>query len=213
MNDRLKKAAYKKARAQARLEKAADPLSPKKGGRKGRKAMLAAARVDPTITVLPNRIIDMVTLVQQIKRFINDEDHQSMALPPTDRHTRKNIHELALAFNMKSISKGKGDARYTTLTKTSRSGFDVNEAKVAKIVRRKNDPREDSFVKRSKTRGDDKGGKKARSGAPALVPRHREGEEVGKVKFSVNSKLESHYYLIRLHRRSVQAMLGSVCWP
>jgi hypothetical protein len=172
------------------LEAAADPLSIKKGGKKGRKAMLAAASLDPTITVLPNRIIDMVTLVQQIRRFIDDNDdggRQSMALPPTDKATRKNIHDLALAFNMKSISKGHGDARYTTLTKTSRSGFDVDEKKVAKIVRRKNYSREDKdpFVKK-KRRGDsfvqDKKGKKSRTGGQTLLPRHRDGEEVGKVK-------------------------------
>jgi hypothetical protein len=152
--------------------------------------MLAVASIDPTITVLPNRIIDMLTLVQQIKRFIDDEGRQNMALPPTDKATRKNIHDLAVAFNMKSISKGHGDARYTTLTKTKRSGLDVDENRVAKIVRRKNYPREkDLFVKkRGKTRrgedsfDQDKKGKKSRTGAQAHVPRHREGDEVGKVK-------------------------------
>ena len=220
--DRLKKAAYKKARYQARLEAAADPLSLKKGGKKGRKAMLAVASIDPTITVLPNRIIDMVTLVQQIKRFINDEERQTMALPPTNKATRKSIHDLALAFNMKSISKGHGDARYTTLTKTKRSGLDVDENKVAKIVRRKNFPREDSFVK---NRGDsfvrDKKGKKVRTGGQALIPRHREGEEVGKVKefLYMNYSFFFSYYLffflpffIRLHQNSVQVILGSACW-
>ena len=175
----MKKAAWKKARTEARLIAAADPLSQKKGGKKGRKAMLAVASLDPTITVLPNRIIDMVTLVQQIRRFIDDDDdegRQTMALPPTDKATRKNIHDLALAFNMKSISKGKGDARYTTLTKTWRSGLDVDENKVAKIVRRRNFSREDSFVNGKKK------GKKGRMGAQAHVPRHREGEEVGKVR-------------------------------
>ena len=193
--------------------------------------MLAAASVDPTLIVLPNRIIDMVTLVQQIRRFINDDDdgRQSMALPPTDKGTRKNIHELALAFNMKSISKGHGDARYTTLTKTSRSGLDVDEKKVAKIVRRKNYSREnnkDPFVK-EKYRGDsfvrDKKGKKSRTGAQTLIPRHREGEEVGKVKeifYLKYRSLFSYYHtsfffcfsIIRLHRNSVQVILGSACW-
>lgn len=190
----MKKAAWKKARTEARLIAAADPLSQKKGGKKGRKAMLAVASLDPTITVLPNRIIDMVTLVQQIRRFIDDDDdegRQTMALPPTDKATRKNIHDLALAFNMKSISKGKGDARYTTLTKTWRSGLDVDENKVAKIVRRRNFSREDSFVNGKK-------GKKGRMGAQAHVPRHREGEEVGKVRaffiyfFAIHFRSHTH---------------------
>ena len=183
--DRLKKAAYKKAREQARLEAAADPLSPRKGGKKGRKAMLAAARADPTIIVLPNRIIDMVTLVQQIKRFIGDEDGRStMSLPPTNKATRKNIHELAVAFNLKSVSKGEGDARYTTLIKTLRTGsFGIDETKVAKIVRRSGrmGARGDSFVQDRKKV---KGKKKERSGggAQARLPRHRDGDEVGKVR-------------------------------
>ena len=41
--------------------------------------MLAVASIDPTVTVLPNCIIDMVTPVQQIKRFIKDEGRQTMA--------------------------------------------------------------------------------------------------------------------------------------
>ena len=161
--------------------------------------MLAVASMDPTIIVLPNHIIDMVTLVQQIRRFIDDDDEgrQTMALPPTNKATRKNIHELALAFNMKSVSKGHGDARYTTLTKTKRSGLDVDENKVAKIVRRRNYSREDnSFVKKGGSKrggGDsfvrDKKGKKSRTGDQALVPRHREGEEVGKVKEFLYVKL------------------------
>lgn len=176
--DRLKKADFKKARAQARLEVAADPLSRKQGGKKGRKAMLAAAGADPTITVLPNRIIDMVTLVQQIKRFIYDEDGPlTMSLPPTNKSTRKNVHAIAAAYHLKSISKGRGDARYTTLTKTARTGFNVDEVKVSNIVRRSGGigARGDSFVH-------DRKGKKVRSGGgQAPVPRHREGDEVGGV--------------------------------
>ena len=171
--DRKAKAEYKKAREQARLEKAADPMAKKKGGKKGRKAMLAAAELDPTITVIPNRIIDMVTLVQQIRRFIADiSGPPTMSLPPTNKETRKNIHEMAVAFNLNSLSKGEGDARYTTLSKTTRSGFRVDEQKVAKIVRRSGGmgARGDSFIREKKGKG-----------APS-VPRHREGDEVGKVR-------------------------------
>lgn len=180
--DRLKKAAYKKARAQARLEKAADPLSRKKGGKKSLKAMLAAARLDPTINVIPNRIIDMVTLVQQIKRFINDTDGPlTMSLPPTNKATRKNIHEIALAFNLKSLSKGRGDARYTTLTKTEKtSRYHIDEAKIAKVVRRSGGmgARGDSFVQ-------DRWKGKTGRGAQSHAPRHQEGDEVGKVCVSI----------------------------
>ena len=182
--DRKAKAEYKKAREQARLEKAADPMAKKKGGKKGRKAMLAAAELDPTITVIPNRIIDMVTLVQQIRRFIADiSGPPTMSLPPTNKETRKNIHEMAVAFNLNSLSKGNGDARYTTLSKTTRSGFGVDEQKVAKIVRRSGGmgARGDSFIREKKGKG-----------APS-VPRHREGDEVGKVRNFIPSWRASLY--------------------
>lgn len=172
-NDRAKKAENKRLRALARLEAAADPLSYNKGGKKGRKAMLAAARLDPTITVLPNRVVDMATLVEQIRRFVGDIGGPvSMSLPPTDKATRKNIHEMAIAFNLKSVSKGKGDARYTTLTKTTRTGLGVNEGKVAKIARRGATGRGGAaFV------SGDKG-----KGRAAPMPRHKDGDEVGKVR-------------------------------
>jgi len=155
--DRQKKAERKRARELERLVRAADPLSSKKGGKKGRKAMLAAAAIDPTIVVIPNRVIDMTTLVQNIRRFMADlGGPSSMSLPPTDKETRKNVHEIAAAFNLKSVSKGKGDARYTTLVKTTKTNIQANEGKVARILRR--------------------GGAQGVS----KVPRQREGDEVGK---------------------------------
>ncbi|KAG6919508.1 hypothetical protein DXG01_005098 [Tephrocybe rancida] len=172
--DRDKKADHKRLRALKRLELAADPLAPKKGGSKGRKAMLAAAKLDPTITVLPNRVIDMTTLVQQIRRFVGDVGGPvSMSLPPTTKETRAKIHEMARAFNLKSGSKGKGDARYTTLMKTSKSGIFVDEQKVAKIVRRSGG----GGGGRGEFMGSNSRG--GRGGAQ-IAPRHKEGEEVGK---------------------------------
>jgi hypothetical protein len=143
--------------------------------------MLAAAKLDPTINIIPNRVIDMVTLVQQIRRFIADIGGPStMSLPPTNKETRKNVHEMALAFNLKSLSKGHGDARYTTLTKTTKTGAFIDERKVDKIVRRSGGmgARGDSFIYDKKGRG-----------AAVVMPRHREGEEVGKVRFPMNLEI------------------------
>jgi hypothetical protein len=146
--------------------------------------MRLAAGLDPsttTINVLPNRIIDMTTLVQQIRRFVGDVGgRESMSLPPTNKETRKNVHELAAAFGLKSFSKGKGDSRYITLTKTTRTGWGVDEKKVAKIVRRAGDRGgggggAGEFVFRGKGRG---------AGAGKVpVPKHKEGDEVGKVGY------------------------------
>ncbi len=135
--------------------------------------MLAAARLDPTIEVIPNRIIDITTLVQQIRRFTADIGGPgNMSLPPTNKETRKNVHELALAFGLKSQSQGIGNARYTTLSKTTRTNaYRVDERKVAKIVGRSGGAgaRGDTFV------GFDDGKRVPR------VPKHREGDEVGAV--------------------------------
>ncbi|KAK0483271.1 hypothetical protein IW261DRAFT_1332274, partial [Armillaria novae-zelandiae] len=166
--DRQKKAERKRERDLARLSQAADPSAAKKGGKKGRKAMLAAAALDPTITVIPNRIIDVSTLVEQIRRFIaNIDGPRSMSLPPTDKQTRINIHELAGAFNLKSVSKGIEGVRYTTLTKRTMTGISTNEGAISKIMRRGGG----NFGK-GKGKGKDKGNN--------VMPKHKEGDEVGK---------------------------------
>lgn len=158
--DRQKKARRKMERRMEQLQQAADPFAEHRGGKKGRKVAKAAAKLDPAITVLPNRVIDMATLVQRIRRFINDlGGPNSIALPPTNKETRAQIHELANAFQLKSVSKGKGDSRFTTLIKTSRTGLAVNEKKIGRIIRRNGG----DFIDR-KPHG----------------PRYKEGEEVGK---------------------------------
>lgn len=163
--DRAKKAEYKKAREQARLEAAADPLLSKKGGKKGRKAMLKAAKFDASISI-PEHIVDLTSLEQQIRRFLDDiGGHSTMVLPPMGKESRKQVHELAAAFKLKSISKGKGAGRYTTLTKTTMSGIGINAKKIARITKRSNG----GFVQGAS-------GKNSTS-----VPRHRDGDEVGKV--------------------------------
>ncbi|KAI0088089.1 hypothetical protein BDY19DRAFT_994500 [Irpex rosettiformis] len=166
--DRATKAENKRKRQLDRLEAAADPLAKKKGGKKGHKAMLAAARLEEggPITLL-NRIVNLSTLEQQIRRFIDKRDGpSSMSLPPCDKDTRRKIHEMAIAFNLKSFSKGKGTTRYITLTKTSYTGTKINEKKVKRIMR------EDD--------GDwGRPGKRGKTQATSLAT-HREGEEVGK---------------------------------
>ncbi|KAG2120263.1 hypothetical protein DEU56DRAFT_984453 [Suillus clintonianus] len=76
--DRVKKAELKRAREQARFTDAVDPISPKKGGKKGRKAMRAAAKMDPSeLAEIQNAIVDMVSLEKQIRRFISDEGEKN----------------------------------------------------------------------------------------------------------------------------------------
>ncbi|GJE92824.1 hypothetical protein PsYK624_089820 [Phanerochaete sordida] len=165
--DRAKKAENKRKRAQARLEAAADPLSKKKGGKKGMKAMLAAARYEDE---LPNRIVDLASLEQQIRRFLADiGGPRTLDTPPAAKEVRKKIHELADAFSLKSQSKGKGDARYTVLTKTTFSGAKINERKIRRVL---NNPGHWD------TTGSARGGQGGSKGVS--LAKHREGEEVGK---------------------------------
>lgn len=173
--------------------------------------MLAAAKLDPTIVVLPNRVIDLTTLVQQIRRFIdNIGGPSSMSLPPANKQTRKDIHELAAVFNLKSFSKGNGDARYTTLTKTTMSGIRVDQKKVARIVRRGGGLADNAeFVG-----GADTWKKHAERGkAGKSMPKHREGDEVGKVRKSSCVRSSSlTLYVDRLLRKSIIRTSDSRCW-
>jgi len=129
---------------------------------------------------MPNRIIDISSLVQMLHKFVNDLGGQtSLSLPPTDKETRKNVHELALAFNLKSVSKGKGNARYVTVIKTTRTAPGrVDERKVARIVRRAGSAGargNDFFSGSDPFRGGRGGG-----GGKVAVPKQKEGEVVGK---------------------------------
>jgi len=138
--------------------------------------------MDPAVTDLgPNRIIDITTLIQQIRQFITDLDGPStMLLPPANKQTRKEIHELAVAFQLKSHSKGKGDARYMTLTKTLGTGVArVNEFKIRQVTSRFGGQyvKDDSF---NQSRG--KGNR---------VPKHREGDQVGAVSSMYTSIVKS----------------------
>jgi hypothetical protein len=164
MKDRVKKAERKAERELQRLMDAADPLSFKKGGKKGKKAMRRAARLDAS-DGLPHQIYNMASLETEIRRFLmNLEGPNTMVLPPMTKDERRKVHEFADAFKLKSVSKGKGVDRYTTLVKTTRSGLIVNEKKVARLLRTT-----EVYIA---------GGKK---GPPIGPPKHREGEEVGKV--------------------------------
>lgn len=88
-----------------------------------------------------------------------------MALPPLAKSDRKVVHELANAFNLKSQSKGKGNDRYTTLIRTTRTGMQINKKKVRRVLRQ-----EEVYIRGAGGRG-----------VPVRMPKQREGDEVGKV--------------------------------
>ncbi|KAI6121873.1 hypothetical protein F5141DRAFT_999553 [Pisolithus sp. B1] len=161
--DRAKKAENKRLRKEVRMLASLDPSVPKKGGKKARKLMVAALK---EMEHLCNALDDMSSIEANMRSFVaNINGRRSMPLLPMTKGTRKIVHELAAAFNLKSVSKGRGPGRYVTLVKTTRTGI-INEGKVKAIMRR---------ATRGSGRVEEGSQKKGR-----YVPSHREGDEVGR---------------------------------
>jgi R3H domain len=161
--DRAKKAEHKHARALARTQEAIDLSSTPKSSR-GKQQVLGGARFQGD-TLYTDRIHDMSTLEQLIRTFLDNLDAKNMVLPPKGKEWRKRAHILADVFSLKSKSKGKGEGRFMTLIKTTRSGFGVNERKVSALV---NGGNSESYH----------GSERARL---KTTIRHRDGDEVGKM--------------------------------
>ena len=163
------------------------------------KAMLLATRADMAESLnLPNRVVDMPSLIERIRTFVFDiGGRPTMALPPMDKASRARVHEVAEAFGLKSQSKGKGDNRYTTLIRTSRTGIKIKEKKISRIAGG------NYGFTRPETRG--------KKGVP--LPKHKEGDEVGKVgSLIVMLFLNQLLTLLRrLHQRLVERILGLKC--
>ena len=161
--DRAKKAEHKRLRELERVA-ATGPFSPikkKKGGKKARKARLAAAAP-----------ISIETVVEQMRNFVADLGSAStLSLPPMTKHARKSVHEIAHAFNLKSKSEGSGETRFTTLIKTTLSGVQVDERKIARILGRPLPPASAAYGKG-----------KGKAGVNKI--RARDGEVVGGVRLS-----------------------------
>ncbi|KAL4073754.1 hypothetical protein J3A83DRAFT_2611447 [Scleroderma citrinum] len=164
--DRAKKAENKRLRKEARMLAYLDPAAPKKGGKKARKLIKAAFDQLSQTADQRSGVVDMTTIETLLRKFVaNIGGGKTIALPPMTQATRKTVHELAAAFNLKSLSKGSGPGRYITLTKTTRSGI-INEGKVNAVMKRA-------------IRGSGRVFNGQREGR-SRVPAHREGDEVGK---------------------------------
>lgn len=95
-----------------------------------------------------------------------------------DKKDRKLIHEIALAFGLKSFSKGSGRTRFTTLQKTSKTiQFDdeVFDRVRGKLIRRFY-PRMD---RKSRSGGTNTLGRSEGSGMSRADFSYRDGEVVG----------------------------------
>ncbi|KAF8268210.1 hypothetical protein EI94DRAFT_1728370 [Lactarius quietus] len=115
--------------------------------------------------------ISLDTVVKHMRAFVTDLDAAStISLPPMARQMRKSVHDLAHAFNLKSKSEGNGPARFTKLSKTTRSGVRIDERKIAQILGKPDRLADSNGGRKGKGKGKGKAG---------VEIRPRDGEVVG----------------------------------
>ena len=109
---------------------------------------------------------------EMIESFLQDEGRTTLTLPAMKKHDRAMVHNMADAYQIKSKSRGKGKERFPILYKTSRSGQNVDHARVTRLVRTPFGSVDDEAFEH---RGLGRGGRVR----VELAPRHREGSQVG----------------------------------
>ncbi|ELU42477.1 heat shock protein Hsp88 [Rhizoctonia solani AG-1 IA] len=124
--DRQKKAENKRLRAVQRQASALEK-APKRGA--GSKASFLFNSNTLTLSVVESRL----------RSFVANLAQKTMALPAMDKESRRRVHLLAECFTIKTVSKGKGVGRYITLTRTSRTGININENKIRRLVNADNE--------------------------------------------------------------------------
>ncbi|KAH7339516.1 hypothetical protein B0J17DRAFT_716528 [Rhizoctonia solani] len=145
--DRQKKAENKRLRALQR-QMAALENSPKRGAGSKAKFLFNAG---PLLTVSAAET--------RLRSFVNNINLQKMALPAMDKESRRRVHLLAECFKIGTVSKGKGVGRYVTLKRTSRTGINIDEKKIRRLVNADNEAGEGgaaAFNKAYYHRADDK---------------------------------------------------------
>ncbi|WAR52104.1 hypothetical protein PtB15_1B543 [Puccinia triticina] len=105
--DRVRKAARRKERAEARLLSVTKTKKQKK-----KEARKESSEPPPDVPKLNEMIRDFIC-------FRTEE--QVLSLPPVDKRSRAAVHEIAHLYKMKSQSRGKGQHRYPVLTRTHRT--------------------------------------------------------------------------------------------
>ncbi|TIA92175.1 hypothetical protein E3P99_00769 [Wallemia hederae] len=179
--DRARKAEKKQAREQIRMAEALSPYTKTKG-KKAKKMQAKAIRAAAELSdddILPD-YYNTETINYEIQSFVDVPQRKMMKLPPMDNKSRKQIHMLADAYNLKSKSVGKGVGRHIMLLKTARSGHNVDYAVVNKAAKACNDGGIGNFYKTLHlARKAASSGKKGASGPKPVMTKHREGTIVG----------------------------------
>ncbi|KAJ1304472.1 hypothetical protein OPQ81_005619 [Rhizoctonia solani] len=125
--DRQKKAENKRLRALQR-QVAALENSPKRGA--GSKASFLFNSGPP---------LTLAAVESRLRSFVNNISQKSMALPAMDKESRRRVHLLAECFTVKTASKGNGAGRYVTFQRTTRTGINIDEKKIRRLVNADNE--------------------------------------------------------------------------
>ncbi|KAK9472750.1 uncharacterized protein V1510DRAFT_416816 [Dipodascopsis tothii] len=154
--DRHKKAERKKEREQLRRE-----------GLLNKKARTTGA---PDLAAKYPSGLTPMQLNDEIAFFLEAEGQTTLSLPPMDKNARKNVHNFAHLFALKSKSVGSGLKRFTVLYKTAKTSYTTPDRRT---IRRALEGQ------RYLPRMDKRGGKGPAKHSPSMAGRPREGAVVG----------------------------------
>ncbi|CAE6431297.1 unnamed protein product [Rhizoctonia solani] len=178
--DRQKKAENKRLRALQR-QVAALEKAPKRGA--GSKASFLFNSGTLTLSVVESRM----------RSFVANLAQKTMALPAMDKESRRRAHLLAECFSIKTVSKGKGVGRYVTMTRTSRTGINIAEGKIRRLVNADNEAAGGGFAAFNKAyyhRADD--------GQAKSVIKTRDGEIIGHKAAKIGEDNVGHKLLSKM---------------
>ncbi|EME39937.1 hypothetical protein DOTSEDRAFT_82684 [Dothistroma septosporum NZE10] len=176
-NDRGKKAAKKAEREELRREGLLGS-----GGRKGKADLSQKYPIG----------MNMKQVHDELRDFLRSDEHRERAFPPMAKIDRKALHEVAMALNLNSQSRGAGKKRFTIVTKTSRTAIydqgmfnDVMSASTRGFLTNAKATRMAKRNARGSTRGARGGGRGG--GLSAATVRHGELVGAGAAEISSNS--------------------------
>lgn len=127
--------------------------------------------IDDTASDAFPSMLSMARLQQGIESFLSDATKSTFALPPMNKQMRASVHSLAMAYNLRSKSRGNGENRFPLLYKTLQSGRNVNRKAVQRLV--------SMPVELGMPRSKGKGSVKQDRGGDITISRNREGAQVG----------------------------------
>lgn len=137
--------------------------------------------------------MDMKQVHDELRDFLRSDEHRERAFPPMAKIDRKALHEIAMALNLNSNSRGAGKKRFTVVTKTSRTAIydqgmfnDVIKESTRGFLTNTKATRIAKRNARGSTRGG-RGGGRGGGGLDAATVRHGELVGAGAAEISSNS--------------------------